>query len=160
MKFLLVDRIVALQPGESITALKALTSGEEYLADHFPRFPVMPGVLMVETLVQAGAWLLRATDDFADSVIALKRAKAVKFNDFVRPGESLTVRLTLAKREPGVATLKADSDVEGRKAVSARLELSHFSLADRSPELTEKDARLRAGYREEFARLWPAPAAV
>jgi len=56
MRFNLVDRIVEVQPGRSIRVFKNLTLGEEYLADHFPTFPVMPGVLMLQMLVEAGAW--------------------------------------------------------------------------------------------------------
>ena len=51
MRFHLLDRIVEVRPGEALRAVKNLTLGEEYLADHFPTFPVMPGVLMLETLV-------------------------------------------------------------------------------------------------------------
>src|ERR687888_105779 len=65
MRFNLVDRIVEVQPGRSLRAVKNLTLGEEYLADHFPAFPVMPGVLMLEALVEAGAWLLRLKDKTA-----------------------------------------------------------------------------------------------
>ncbi len=54
MRFNLIDRIVETRPGQSLRAVKNLTLGEEYLADHFPTFPVMPGVLMLETLVEAG----------------------------------------------------------------------------------------------------------
>jgi len=54
MRFHLVDRIVEVKPGRSLKAIKNLTLGEEYLADHFPTFPVMPGVLMLQTLVEAG----------------------------------------------------------------------------------------------------------
>ena len=121
MRFSLVDRIVALSPGESITAIKNLSSAEEYLADHFPGFAVMPGVMMVETLVQAGGWLIRATDDFQHSVVLLKQARAVKFNNFVRPGQTLTVNLTVHSRGDGETTLKATGEVEGNNAVSARL---------------------------------------
>src|SRR5207244_329602 len=64
MRFNLVDRILEVQPGKLLRAVKNLTLGEEYLADHFPTFPVMPGVLMLQTLVEAGAWLLRLTSDF------------------------------------------------------------------------------------------------
>ncbi|HTU90343.1 MAG TPA: hydroxymyristoyl-ACP dehydratase, partial [Gemmataceae bacterium] len=79
MRFNLIDRIVEVRPGQGLQAVKNLTLGEEYLADHFPTFPVMPGVLMLETLVEAGAWLLRLTDDFASSVIVLREAKGVKY---------------------------------------------------------------------------------
>ena len=70
MRFVLIDRILELTPGESLVGVKNLTLAEEYLADHFPGFPVMPGVLMLEALTQAGAWLIRETEDFANSVIA------------------------------------------------------------------------------------------
>ena len=83
MRFSLVDRILTLEPGKSITAVKNLSLAEEYLADHFPGFPVMPGVLMIEALVQAGGWLLRETEGFKYSTILLNEAKAVKFNNFV-----------------------------------------------------------------------------
>ena len=58
MRFTLVDRIVALEPGKTITAVKNLSLAEEYLADHFPGFPVLPGVLMLEAMTQAAAWLV------------------------------------------------------------------------------------------------------
>ena len=74
MRFNLIDRIVELQPGRSLWAYKNLTLGEEYLADHFPTFPVMPGVLMLHTLVEAGAWLLRLSDDYRYSVVTLREA--------------------------------------------------------------------------------------
>ena len=59
MRFHLLDRILEVNKGQSLRAVKNLTLGEEYLADHFPTFPVMPGVLMLQALVEAGAWLLR-----------------------------------------------------------------------------------------------------
>ena len=60
MRFTLLDRITELEPGVKITAVKNLTMAEEYLADHFPQFPVMPGVLMLQAMTEAGAWLVRA----------------------------------------------------------------------------------------------------
>ena len=64
MRFVLIDRIIDLQPGQSLVAIKNLSLAEEYLADHFPGFPVMPGVLMLEALTQAGAWLIRDMENF------------------------------------------------------------------------------------------------
>jgi hypothetical protein len=69
--------------------VKNLTLGEEYLADHFPTFPVMPGVLILQTLVEGSAWLLRATEDFQHSVIALRDARNVKYGNFMQPGHSM-----------------------------------------------------------------------
>ncbi|MFQ5805392.1 MAG: beta-hydroxyacyl-ACP dehydratase, partial [Phycisphaerae bacterium] len=67
MKFVLVDRISELETGRRIVAHKALSLAEEYLGDHFPTFPVLPGVLMLEAMVQASAWLVREALDFAPS---------------------------------------------------------------------------------------------
>ena len=92
MRFNLIDRIVEVRPGESLRAVKNLTLGEEYLADHFPTFPVMPGVLMLETLVEAAAWLLRLTDDFRHSVIVLREVKNVKYGTFMEPGRQMAIR--------------------------------------------------------------------
>ena len=75
MRFNLIDRLLEVQPGKLLRAIKYLTLGEEYLADHFPSFPVMPGVLMLEAVVEAGAWLLRLTEDFKHSVIVLREAQ-------------------------------------------------------------------------------------
>ena len=65
MRFTLLDRVVAIEPGKSITAVKSVTLAEEYLGDHFPRFPVLPGVLMLEAMTQAAAWTIRLGEDFA-----------------------------------------------------------------------------------------------
>src|SRR5215813_14669037 len=95
MRFHLIDRIVEVNQGKSLRAVKNLTLGEEYLADHFPTFPVMPGVLMLQTLVEAGAWLLRLSEDFRHSVIVLREAKNVKYGTFMVPGNRLHVEVEL-----------------------------------------------------------------
>src|SRR5207302_1814385 len=91
MRFHLVDRILELEPGARIRMVKNLTLAEEYLADHFPGFPVMPGVLMLETLVESAAWLLRVTEDYRHSVIALREVKNVKYGTFMEPGSRLCI---------------------------------------------------------------------
>src|SRR5262249_59147461 len=96
MRFNLVDRILEVQPGRLLRAVKNLTLGEEYLADHFPTFPVMPGVLMLQTLVEAGAWLLRLTTDFGHSVIVLRGARNVKYGTVLEPGRQMAITLALA----------------------------------------------------------------
>ncbi|MGD9644825.1 MAG: beta-hydroxyacyl-ACP dehydratase, partial [Pirellulales bacterium] len=75
MRFTLIDRIVECEPWQKIAARKNLTLAEEYLADHFPGFPVMPGVLMLEAMTQAGAWLVRASEDFRHSMVVLREAR-------------------------------------------------------------------------------------
>ena len=83
MRFNLLDQILEVKPGQSLRAVKNLTLGEEYLADHFPTFPVMPGVLMLQTLVEAGAWLLRLSEDYRHSVIVLREVKNIKYGNFM-----------------------------------------------------------------------------
>lgn len=98
MRFNLIDKIVEVQAGVSLKALKNLTLGEEYLADHFPTFPVMPGVLMLQTLVEAGAWLLRISEDFAHSVIVLREAKNIKYGNFMEPGKQMLITVELVEK--------------------------------------------------------------
>src|SRR5947209_16457193 len=103
MRFHLVDRILEVKSGREIRVLKYLTLGEEYLADHFPTFPVMPGVLMLQTLVEAGSWLLRLTEDFRYTVVALREAKNVKYGSFMEPGRQLLVTAELTEDDGRLA---------------------------------------------------------
>lgn len=159
MKFSLVDRIIALEAGKSITTVKNVSLAEEYLQDHFPGFPVLPGVMMVESLVQASAWLLRHTEDFRFSTITLKQAKALKFNNFVTPGKTLTVTSTIHKLEETECTFKGEGTVDGQSAVSARIVLQRINLRDRNPGLAKTDEMLVARLREQFAQIWNSPTA-
>lgn len=158
VKFSLIDRITELRPGESITAVKVLTLAEEYLADHFPRFPVMPGVMMLESLYQAAAWLVRKTDDFAFTMVVLREVRNVKFSSFVEPGQVLVVTATRIRQDGARTTLKAEGTVDGKTAVSARLVLESYNLADRYPTRAATDAYSKQRCRRQFDLLyWPTP---
>src|SRR6185312_8756337 len=128
MRFNLIDRIMEVQPGRSLRGVKNLTLGEEYLADHFPTFPVMPGVLMLETLVEAGAWLLRITEDFRHSVITLREARNVKYGNFMEPGKSMIVTAEIAELgdNPEVV-FKGKGESEGSSTVSAKFTLTRYN---------------------------------
>lgn len=159
MRFTLIDRITELRPNESITAVKSLSLAEDYLADHFPLFPVMPGVLMLESMYQAGAWLVRRSEDFAHSLILLKEARNVKYADFVKPGQVLTVKAQITKQDDQHTWLKAWGEVNGNTAVSGRLILERFNLAIRRPERALSDPLVTYRLREEFAVLYQPTAA-
>ncbi len=156
MRFSLIDRIVELHPGRSITAVKALTMAEEYLADHFPRFPVMPGVLMLEAMTEAGSWLVRASEDFASSMVVLSEAANVKYGQFVEPGQTLTVTAEITGQDERSTRLKAMGRVNGEMTVSARLVLRRYNLADTDPSRAETDLALIEHLRGRFRLLWPA----
>src|SRR5262245_19577432 len=140
MRFQLLDRILAVEPGKSIRMVKNLTLAEEYLADHFPTFPVMPGVLMLQTLVEAGAWLLRITDDFRHSVIVLREAKNVKYGTFMEPGKTMIVTVELVEDAGDTVTFKGKAG--GQTTVPAKLPVARYNLADRNPALRAADERI------------------
>jgi 3-hydroxyacyl-[acyl-carrier-protein] dehydratase len=153
MRFHLVDRIVAFDAGKNIQAVKNLTLGEEYLADHFPTFPVMPGVLMLEALVEAGAWLLRLSEDYRHSVIVLHEARNVKYGMFMEPGRQMNIAIELIERNGALATLKGKGAMDGQQTVSARLTLRCSNLADRDPALKAVDERIVSDLRDRHRVL-------
>src|SRR6185436_1548301 len=143
MQFCLLDRIVDLQPGVRVTAVKRLRPDEDYLKDHFPRFPVMPGVLMLEAMYQASAWLVRQSEGFAHSVVVLKEARNIKYADFVTPGKELVVTAEIFKQDASLTTLKTQGTIDGNLAVNGRLVLERFNLAERYPSRHNTDPYLR-----------------
>jgi 3-hydroxyacyl-[acyl-carrier-protein] dehydratase len=153
MRFSLLDRIVELQPGVRIKAVRAVTLGEEYLKDHFPLFPVLPGVLMVEAMTQAAAWLIRSGEDFAHSIVVLKEARNVRYADFVEPGQVLTVTAEIIDSDERDTRLKTQGTVNGRVNVSARLTLTRYNLAEENPDLAGTDALVRNNMRLLFKQL-------
>jgi len=159
MRFTLLDRVLSIDPGKSITAIKTLTLSEEYLADHFPRFPVMPGVLMLEAMTQAAAWTIRIAEDFARSVVVLRSAKNVKYGDFVEPGRVLTVTAEVLSQDETTTKVKASGTVSSaageRTSLTARLVLERYNMADRLPHGDALDARVRAEMRKMWAILHP-----
>jgi 3-hydroxyacyl-[acyl-carrier-protein] dehydratase len=167
MRFLLIDRILDVQsgrsrlagsntfasPGPSLVAMKNLSLAEEYLSDHFPSFPVMPGVLMLEALAQAGAWLIRDLEDFAHSIILLKQAKTIKYGSFVEPGRRLELRVEMTAHDPSDCSFKGIGLIEGQEMVKGRFTLTRYNLRDRDPELHATDASIVAGLRDLYATL-------
>lgn len=158
MRFSLIDRIIELEPGRKIVAVKALTMAEEYLADHFPRFPVMPGVLMLQAMTEASSWLVRVSEDFAHSMVVLSEAANVKYGQFVEPGQTLTVTAEIVGQDEQTVRLKASGKVEGELTVGARLVLRRHNLADADPDRADSDRVLVENLRRQFRVLWLEPA--
>jgi 3-hydroxyacyl-[acyl-carrier-protein] dehydratase len=153
MRFGLIDRIVELTREQRIVAVKAVSLAEEYLADHFPTFPVLPGVFMLEALVEAGAWLVREARDFAPSVILLRSAKNVTYKSFVKPGNLLRLEVTCRRLAPDESSYDGVGFCNQDEVVRARFGLTHFSLAQRQGGLAPVDQRIVAEAKERFAYL-------
>ena len=159
MRFYLVDRILELQPPGRIVAVKSLSLAEEYLADHFPAYPVLPGVMMLEALVQSAGWLVRATNDFQKSMILLREAQNVRYGNFVRPGGQLVMEVEAIEIGPDASRFKAVGQCDGQQAVQAKLTLEHLNVADEDPGRADVDESLQAFWRERF-RLVGGPQAL
>lgn len=93
MKFVLIDHIVE-QTADRIVAIKQVSLAEEYLQDHFPSFPVLPGVMMIEAMAQAARAMLAPR---GNPRLVLGEVKALKFGNMVRPGEQLEIEVELVK---------------------------------------------------------------
>ncbi len=154
VKFNLVDKIEHLSD-ERIVAVKHVTLAEEYLADHFPTFPVLPGVMMLEAITQAAGWLLHHRRGFACSMAVLKEARNVKYGHFVAPGHFLRVNVELNQLTETGATFKATGTIDQAQALQARVELAYFNLSDKRPALKELDIRLHKHNQTRWSLIAP-----
>ena len=143
MKYRQIDRITSLDLGKSLTAERTLRADEEHLLDHFPRFPVMPGVMMLEALHQAAIWLVRVSEEFASPLVLLREVRSVKFGDFLSPGETLKLNVSIVKEDGPRTTIKATAEKAGRVTVSARLILERCGTGDPERLGTDPDVRQR-----------------
>ena len=156
MRFSQIDRITKLIDGEQLTAVKCLSLSEEYLQDHFPRFPVMPGVIMIEALFQASMWLMRTTDRFQHPMVALRGVRNVRFRDLVEPGDALMIETKLTKLDGNLAEYSATGTVHGDTAVSGRLTLEQYFIHDRLDAAAVYEPYMTAEFKRKF-RLLVAP---
>lgn len=151
MRFNLVDRIHEWEPGKRLTASKLLTNGEEYLADHFPTFPVMPGVMMLQAVVEASAWLWRISTEFRHTVVVLREAKNVKYGTFMQPGHTLELSTEMVKAGDTTATFKCKGNVKGGGAtVNAQIVLAGYNVG--TQEQSANDL-LRSHWQDRWAWL-------
>ena len=121
---LLVDRVVHIEPGKDIKALKNVSINEPYFNGHFPNRPVMPGVLMIEALAQTAGLLSFATlgvelaDDQVFYFVGIDNAR---FKRPVQPGDQLVLDVTLERSKAGIFKFKGKASVDGELAVEAEL---------------------------------------
>lgn len=153
MRFKQLDRITELVRGERIVAERHVRADEDYLRDHFPLFPVMPGVLMLEALFQASCWLVRASEEFENSLLVLKEARNVRFADFMEPNQTLQITAEILKLDEHSVSIKATGTKGDTVAVSARLVIGKSNLGSQDVDLTPLDEFMRESMRRQLEQL-------
>jgi len=142
MRFILIDKIVSLEKSKCIKTVKNVSLAEEYLADHFPTFPVLPGVLLLEGLVESASWLVRETENFAHSMILLEQARNVKYKSFLAPGSQIEYAVEAKTIEENVSSFSGVGLSQGEQIIEARFGLRHFNLVVEDPKMAVVDARI------------------
>jgi 3-hydroxyacyl-[acyl-carrier-protein] dehydratase len=121
--FLLVDRVLEIDVPRSLVAVKNVTINEPFFNGHFPGLPVMPGVLIIEALAQAGGLLVfeGAGDEKHGAVLYLTGVEKARFKSPVRPGDQLILRVELAASRKGLWRFDCRAEVDGRVAAQAQI---------------------------------------
>lgn len=119
--FLLIDEVIALDPGRMCTALKNLTNADPWVAGHFPGYPVTPGVLMIEMLAQTGAVCIGAMEEHRGQTALFAKLDNAKFRRQVFPGEILTLDIEMVKLRSSVGVGRGVAKVGDEIAVTAEL---------------------------------------
>jgi beta-hydroxyacyl-ACP dehydratase FabZ len=128
---LLVDRIVEIE-ADRIVGIKNVTVNEPFFAGHFPDFPVMPGVLIVEAMAQvAGVLVLKDVPDMSKKVVFLAAIESAKFRRPVLPGDQLRIEMKIGKRKANAAKVHGQATVNGTLVAETEV---LCTLADKEPE--------------------------
>ena len=120
--FLLVDRVLEVDPGERLLAIKNVTINEPFFQGHFPEKPVMPGVLIIEALAQATGLLAMESEEVAGKAIYyLVGVDKARFKRPVVPGDQLQLEVSVLKQRRGIWTFSAKGTVDGAICASAEI---------------------------------------
>jgi 3-hydroxyacyl-[acyl-carrier-protein] dehydratase len=130
--FLLVDRIIEIEYGVRAVGIKNVSMGDGFFQGHFPDYPVMPGVLIVEALAQVGAVALLGTEEYRGKMAFFAGIDGVRFKRQVRPGDTLRLEVALGKLRRGVGTGSATATVDGQLAVRGELMFAVVDLPQAS----------------------------
>jgi 3-hydroxyacyl-[acyl-carrier-protein] dehydratase len=153
MRFILIDKVIELEPGKRIRAVKNVSLAEEYLADHFPTFPVLPGVLLLEGLIESASWLVRISENFAHSMVLPAEARNVKYKSFLAPGGQIEYTVEAKTVEENLSSFSGAGVCTGHRIVEARFGLRHFNLADEDAKMAAVDAEVIENLKKRWELL-------
>ena len=153
MKYCLIDKITACDAGKEIKAIKGVSLAEEYLQDHFPSFPVLPGVFLLQGMVEAASWLVRISQAFAHSMVLLQQARNVKYKSFLAPGMQIEYNVTAKSLDEKESRFQGIGTANGQTIVEARFGLRHFNLGDTQPALASADADIVSSLKARYKLL-------
>lgn len=129
--FLLVDRVISLEPGKAIAAIKNVTANESFFEGHFPEIKIMPGVLIVEAVAQAGGILLYNTlPDPQKKIVVLSKLQNIKFRKVVVPGDQLRLEAELVKVRARFATIRGLAIVDKEIVVEGEISAAIVNLEE------------------------------
>ena len=135
--FLLVDRVVDLVPGQTVVAIKNVTCNEQFFQGHFPEWKIMPGVLIVEALAQAGAVLLFGSiPDPETKFVLLSKIDKAKFKRMVVPGDQLRLEVLLTRVKGRIWQMKGKAYVESDLAAEGEITATVLDVAEVKPPVT------------------------
>ncbi|WP_264339533.1 3-hydroxyacyl-ACP dehydratase FabZ [Wolbachia endosymbiont (group A) of Cydia splendana] len=119
--FLLVDRVIECDPGKSIKAIKNVTFNEPFFIGHFPGHPIMPGVLIIESLAQASAICVLGKETIENKVVYLRSIENAKFRKLVTPGDTLILQANIQSVCLGVHKFRCIASVSEEKVAEATI---------------------------------------
>ncbi|MGN6030782.1 MAG: 3-hydroxyacyl-ACP dehydratase FabZ [Thermomicrobiales bacterium] len=111
--FLLVDQILELEPGQRAVGIKNVTANEPFFQGHFPEYPVMPGVLIVEAIAQVGAVAMLSMEEYAGKIALFAGIDSVRFKRQVKPGDTVRLEVELGKVRRNIGTGTGLATVNG-----------------------------------------------
>lgn len=137
MRYLLIDHITEWKTGELMKGIKNVAMSEDFLEFHFPRNPIMPGVLLLEALTQLKGWLEAVSSDFKNWFL-ISKVRRSNFYSFALPGDQVELEVKLISNENNIKVYSGIGTVKGKKKVLAEFEGEVVPIADIEDPVEQK----------------------